>query len=71
MARGLGGACLAANGDRPAAEAELLASLEGLQGDSATRKTLRKHTLRWLVQLYEAWDRPAEAEKFRMLLSTS
>jgi len=70
MARGLRGACLAANGDRPAAEEELLGSLQGLQGDTATQRTLRKHTLRWLVQLYQSWDRPSEAEKYRAMLAT-
>ncbi len=71
MARGLHGACLDFAGDRAAAEKELLASLDGLQGDSASRRALREHTLRWLVRLYQGWDRPSEAEKYRALLATS
>jgi hypothetical protein len=56
-----------AEGRRKEAEASLLASLEGL--DPATSTGARRQTLRRLILLYEDWERPAEAARYRRMLS--
>jgi tetratricopeptide (TPR) repeat protein len=66
VARGLDGVCLHAAGRREEAEAQLLASLAGLE-QAGARKSMRM-TLRRLVSLYEGWNRPQDAARYRQLL---
>jgi tetratricopeptide (TPR) repeat protein len=69
VAWGLEGACLHAGGLHEESEAQLLASLEGLETDVGLM-TARRQTLRRLVRLYEDWDRPQEAARYQQLLAT-
>ncbi|MFU8876515.1 MAG: tetratricopeptide repeat protein [Wenzhouxiangellaceae bacterium] len=68
MARSLEGACLLASGRHEEAESSLLASLEDLDPTTASA-AVRRQTLRRLVRLYEDWNRPAEASRYRQKLS--
>jgi tetratricopeptide (TPR) repeat protein len=68
VARGLEGACLLESGRFQESEASLLASLEQLDSAAASMAAQRQ-TLRRLVRLYEGWDRPAEASRYRSKLS--
>jgi hypothetical protein len=64
------GLCLVALGNRVEAEQLLLESYRTLA--AATNwyhRTLREHTLHDLVALYQGWGRPAEAAKYRALLT--
>jgi len=70
VARGLEGACLHVDGRREDSEALLLASLAGLDSDGANNAA-RRQTLRRLVKLYEDWNKPAEAARYRQQLATS
>jgi serine/threonine-protein kinase len=64
------GLCLVALGKRPEAEKLLLASYRTLaSAKNWYHRTLRERTLQDLVALYESWDRPAEAGKYRGLLT--
>jgi tetratricopeptide (TPR) repeat protein len=67
VARGLDGICLHAAGRREEAEAQLLSSLAGLETEAGARKSMRM-TLRRLVSLYEGWNRPQDAARYRQLL---
>jgi hypothetical protein len=67
-ARGLDGACLHAAGRREEAEAQLLASLAGLETEAGAGNPMRL-TLRRLVSLYEGWNRPQDAARYRQLLA--
>jgi tetratricopeptide (TPR) repeat protein len=66
-AQSLAGACLHAEGRREESEAALLASLAGL--DSAA-VTTRRQALRRLVRLYEDWNRPQDASRYRLMLAS-
>jgi tetratricopeptide (TPR) repeat protein len=68
VARGLEGACLQVGGRQEDSEALLLASLAGLDSEGANNAA-RRQTLRRLVKLYEDWNRPAEAARYRQQLA--
>ena len=70
VARSVAGACSLADGRYGEAETSLLASLRGLD-DSAARAGFRRLTLRRLVSLYENWNRPGDAARYRQLLSAA
>ncbi|MDT8450687.1 MAG: tetratricopeptide repeat protein [Wenzhouxiangellaceae bacterium] len=70
MARSVEGACLLAASRHEEAEASLLAGLEGLDV-TTTSVAARRQTLRRLVRLYEDWDRPDKASRYRRRLSES
>lgn len=70
VARGLDGACLNAEGRREDAETELLASLAGLEVEAANI-SFKRHTLRLLVDLYEDWNRPQDAARYRQQLAAA
>jgi tetratricopeptide (TPR) repeat protein len=70
VARGLDGACLNAEGRREEAETQLLASLAGLEAEAAN-VSFKRHTLRRLVELYEAWNRPQDAARYRQQLAAA
>jgi tetratricopeptide (TPR) repeat protein len=70
VAQGLAGDCLRADGHREKAEASLLASLNGLEGGTSSAG-FRRQTLRRLVQLYEEWNRPGDAARYRQILATA
>jgi hypothetical protein len=69
VARSLTGACQAAHGEREAAEESLLRSLEELRVQGGVKAVHKKQTLARLVELYEAWDRPEEVNKYGQLLA--
>ena len=69
VARSLTGACQAAHGEREAAEESLLRSLEELRDQGGVKAVHKKQTLARLVELYEAWDRPEEVNKYGQLLA--
>jgi tetratricopeptide (TPR) repeat protein len=70
VARGLDGACLNAEGRREEAETQLLASLAGLEAEAAN-VSFKRHTLRRLVEFYEAWNRPQDAARYRQQLAAA
>ena len=70
VARGLDGACLHAGGRREEAEAQLLASLAGLENKEASIAS-RRQALRRLVALYEDWNRPQDAARYRQQLAAA
>lgn len=66
IARGVEGACLLEARRFGDAEASLLASLEKLDA-SALNITYRRQTLRRIVQLYDQWNRPSDAARYRQM----
>jgi tetratricopeptide (TPR) repeat protein len=70
VARGLAGACLKAAGRFEDAEAQLLESLAGLEAE-ATHLAYTRQTLRRLIKLYEEWNRPTEAARYRRQLAAA
>lgn len=64
------GTCLVAQGKRVEAESLLLASYRTLaSAKNWYHRTLRERTLQDIVSLYESWDRPADAARYRTLLT--
>jgi tetratricopeptide (TPR) repeat protein len=71
VARSLAGACLSAAGDYAGAETELLQSLGRLDEETGSLKFFKTRTLTRLIALYEAWDRPGDVEKYRIMLAAT
>ncbi len=73
-AQSLLGAALVGQGQHAAAEPLLLSGYEGLEKTEPTIPPAAKHNLRdaleRLVQLYAAWDKPAEAANWRNRLDS-
>ncbi len=67
VARGLEGFCMFAASRFEESEVYLLASLESLDTTTSST-TFRRLALRRLVRLYEQWDRPADASRYRRML---
>jgi tetratricopeptide (TPR) repeat protein len=63
------GACLAGLGRHTEAEPLLLAAQRKLASEPATPRRYRRQAVEQLVKLYEAWNRPAEATKWRKALA--
>jgi tetratricopeptide (TPR) repeat protein len=63
------GACLVELGRYEEAEEPLLASYHGLHAVPGQVMEERKEVLQCLVKLYEAWDKPKEAARYRGLLA--
>jgi len=72
IAQSLLGAALLGQGQHAAAEPLLLSGYAGLEKTDPTIPPQAKHNLREalerLLQLYTAWDKPAEAAKWRAKL---
>lgn len=49
------------------AEVHLLAAFSRCQTSLDERHVITSHVAKYLAELYSAWDRPADAEKFRLL----
>jgi tetratricopeptide (TPR) repeat protein len=69
VVRSLVGACLTTAGDMESAEAVLKQSLDRLGGETGYFLQYKISTLERLVTLYLEWDRPADAERYRSMLS--
>jgi serine/threonine-protein kinase len=69
VARSILGASLAGLGRFEEAEATLLASFTDLSGGDLGDDLYAREALRRLIGLYEAWGRPAEANRYRRLLA--
>jgi tetratricopeptide (TPR) repeat protein len=69
VVRSLVGACLTTAGDMESAEAVLKQSLDRLGGETGYFLQYKISTLERLVTLYVAWDRPADAERYRSMLA--
>lgn len=59
------GAVLTGKGDHAEAEQLLLAAMEAFRADPKAPAFLRQECAANLASLYEAWDRPEEAAKWR------
>jgi tetratricopeptide (TPR) repeat protein len=70
IARSLEGACLHANRRFTEAEMQLLASLEVIGAQTANMAYMRQ-ALRRTIRLYEDWERPGEAARFRQQLTAA
>jgi len=69
VARSLVGVCLAAEGDYPGAETQLLSSFARLDEESGSLEFFKKRTLVQLISLYQSWGRPDQAEKYGTILA--
>lgn len=71
VAQSLSGACLHAAGRMPEAEASLLQSYAALETETGPRARFRRQTLQRLVDLYDGWNRAADAQRYRRALDAA
>jgi len=68
-ARALMGSAMASQGRYPDAEVELLAGLAVIDASRESgAPATRRRVLGRMIDFYEAWERPADAERYRALL---
>jgi serine/threonine protein kinase/tetratricopeptide (TPR) repeat protein len=65
------GVCLKAQGRFAEAEPLLVQGYTALQASRGGRATITREALQRLVGLYDAWGRPAEADRYRALLAAA